>query len=127
MEILEIKRTRLEAHDCNEYYRCIKHHGEMEYKRGRWGTEKEEEVAIKFIKNSKEVFKELNIQRAMFINKASGLSSIHSSGMVHRDLHSGNILQHNQKWVEIGDVELCQPTNNEATTGKAPRSKRYLE
>ncbi|KAG9303722.1 hypothetical protein G9A89_018619 [Geosiphon pyriformis] len=147
----------------------LKHHGEMEYKR----EGKDREVAIKIIKkNSEEVFKELNIQRAIF-NKSwdtysisliygitqsaetleygivmefakhgdmrkylstnfhstswkdkldiawrilYGLYSIHSSGMVHRDLHSGNILQFKKKTVSIGDLGLCQPTNNEATT-----------
>ncbi|KAG9284711.1 hypothetical protein G9A89_002596 [Geosiphon pyriformis] len=73
----------------------IKHHGEMEYKRERIGTE----VAIKIIKTN-----------------TYGLSSIHDSGMVHRDLHSGNIIQYNERWVDIGDLGLCQPINNKATT-----------
>ncbi|KAG9300751.1 hypothetical protein G9A89_023549 [Geosiphon pyriformis] len=149
----------------------IKHHGSLEFERERIDIE----VAIKIIKtNSSEVIKELNIQRAMFINNgeygssyvskilgitrnaetleygivmefaehgdmrkylstnfhstswkdklqiayriASGLSSIHSSGMVHRDLHSGNILQLYTDVVTIGDLGLCQPTNHEATT-----------
>ncbi|KAG9292314.1 hypothetical protein G9A89_009126 [Geosiphon pyriformis] len=156
----------------------IKHHGEMEYKRGRTNYLGKEidEVAIKTIKvNSSEVFKELNIQRATFIkggrgylsncissiygitqnaktleygivmefaehgdmrrylstnfhsmywenkleiarNIAFGLDSLHSSCMVHRDLHSGNILQLDKYEVNIGDLGLCQPTNNEATT-----------
>ncbi|KAG9300664.1 hypothetical protein G9A89_023462 [Geosiphon pyriformis] len=47
---------------------------------------------------------------------AWGLNLIHSSGMVHRDLHSGNILQLRTDMVNIGDFGLCQPTNNEATT-----------
>ncbi|KAG9289555.1 hypothetical protein G9A89_002328 [Geosiphon pyriformis] len=153
----------------------IKHHGEMEYK--RWEHSKGMQVAIKIIKtSSSEVFKELNIQRAMFINKngkdldyissifgitqnaetleygivmefaehgdmrkylstnfhstswsdklgiahsiAQGLFSIHSSGMVHRDLHSGNILQYESSFAntQIGDLGLCQPVNNEVTT-----------
>ncbi|KAG9286556.1 hypothetical protein G9A89_014722 [Geosiphon pyriformis] len=130
----------------------IKHHGSMKYERLK-RNEEGMEVAIKIIKNSEEVFKELNIQRVMFINNdetldsvssmygitqnsetleygivmefakhgdmrkylstnfhsiswfdklftarsiASGLSEIHSSRMVHRDLHSGNILQYEQ-------------------------------
>ncbi|KAG9292732.1 hypothetical protein G9A89_008320 [Geosiphon pyriformis] len=154
----------------------IKHHSSMEYKRGRTNNfeEKIDEVAIKIIPtNSSEVFKELNIQRAMFINNderlcrisriygitqnaetleygivmelakhgdmrkflstnfhfmnwrdklmiafriAEGLESIHFSGMVHRDLHSGNILQLTNKYINIGDLGLCQSINNEATT-----------
>ncbi|KAG9306487.1 hypothetical protein G9A89_008423 [Geosiphon pyriformis] len=141
----------------------IRCNDEMKYKRE--GTV---EVAIKIIKtNSLEVFKELNIGRAIFINTddkdyfciseiigitqnaetleygifmdfakrgdmrkylstnfhskswfnklviackiAEGLSQIHSSGMVHRDLHSGNILQLYEYEVNIGDLGLCQP------------------
>ncbi|KAG9292252.1 hypothetical protein G9A89_023972 [Geosiphon pyriformis] len=47
---------------------------------------------------------------------AHGLATIHSSDMVHRDLHSGNILQLCTSYVTIGDLGLCQPVNNEATT-----------
>ncbi|KAG9287961.1 hypothetical protein G9A89_017556 [Geosiphon pyriformis] len=47
---------------------------------------------------------------------ASGLLQIHSSGMVHRDLHSGNILQMTTYQANIGDLGLCQPVNHEATT-----------
>ncbi|KAG9292680.1 hypothetical protein G9A89_008266 [Geosiphon pyriformis] len=148
----------------------IKHHGSMEYKTRGKGY-----VAIKIIKmNSSEVFKELNIQRTIYINTggysskcissiwgitqnpetleygivmefaqggdmrkhlstnfqlmnwldklgiardiAYGLSNIHSSGMVHRDLHSGNILQLKGYEVNIGDLGLCRQVNNEATT-----------
>ncbi|KAG9296237.1 hypothetical protein G9A89_014829 [Geosiphon pyriformis] len=155
----------------------IEHYGAIYYERKKFdymGREVEEmEVAIKFLMNSEEVLKELNIQRAMFYknstqllkissiygitqnpetleygivmkfakhgdmrkfisknfhstswkNKleiaydiANGLYSIHSSGMVHRDLHSGNILQLDIKYVQIGDLGLCQPVNHKATT-----------
>ncbi|KAG9294398.1 hypothetical protein G9A89_001903 [Geosiphon pyriformis] len=50
------------------------------------------------------------------VNIAEGLVAIHSSGLVHRDLHSGNILQVNDSGVSIGDLGLCQPVNYEATT-----------
>ncbi|KAG9304099.1 hypothetical protein G9A89_006009 [Geosiphon pyriformis] len=146
----------------------IKHHGSMEYERKGLGME----VAIKIIKNSSEVFKELNIQRVMFskngdlffissfygitqnvetleygivmefakygdmrkylstnfhskswkdkliivLSLVEGLKNIHSSGMIHCDLHSGNILQLSTYNVNIGDLGLSQPTNNEATT-----------
>ncbi|KAG9299823.1 hypothetical protein G9A89_003367 [Geosiphon pyriformis] len=47
----------------------IKHHGEMDYKRNKFTKEKE--VTIKFINTSfqknEELFKEINIQRAIFI------------------------------------------------------------
>ncbi|KAG9285211.1 hypothetical protein G9A89_004426 [Geosiphon pyriformis] len=150
--------------------RSIKHNGEMDYKRE--GTV---EVVIKIMStNSEEVFKELNIERAIFINCdkkdnyyisniigitqnaetleygivmpfaklgdmrkylstnfhsmswddklliagdiAEGLKQIHSFGMVHRDLHSGNILKFSNERINIGDLGLCQPVKNEATT-----------
>ncbi|KAG9302852.1 hypothetical protein G9A89_009629 [Geosiphon pyriformis] len=158
----------------------IKHHGKMEYKRSKYNLyqEKIDEVAIKIIKtNSSEVFKELNIQRAMFIYKnqddlinissiygitqnaetleygivmmfaergdlrkylstnfhsaswlsklmivtgiVSGLDKIHSSGMVHRNLNSGNILLVESMFgcsSIIGDLGLYQPTNHQTTT-----------
>ncbi|KAG9292698.1 hypothetical protein G9A89_008286 [Geosiphon pyriformis] len=47
---------------------------------------------------------------------AFGLDYIRFSGMVHRDLHSGNILQLESFQVNICDLGLCQPINNEATT-----------
>ncbi|KAG9303192.1 hypothetical protein G9A89_003533 [Geosiphon pyriformis] len=49
---------------------------------------------------------------------ASGLNSIHSSGMVHRNLHSGNILQLSTCEANIGDLRLCQPVNHKATTAE---------
>ncbi|KAG9286019.1 hypothetical protein G9A89_022695 [Geosiphon pyriformis] len=163
----------------NEYR--INHHGEMKYERWRIGTE----VAIKIIKtNSSEVFKELNIQRAIIINNggysstcissiwgitqnvetfeygivmefakhgdmrkylstnfhstswkdklqiaskiANGLENIHSSGMVHRDLHSDNILQLENE-VNICDLGLCQPTNNKPITKKTTTDKDAKE
>ncbi|KAG9302856.1 hypothetical protein G9A89_009633, partial [Geosiphon pyriformis] len=163
----------------------IKHDSKLEYRRGRTNKLKKkiDEVAIKFIKNSEEVFKELNNQRVMFINNgghlgylsliygitqnpetleygivmefakhgdmrkhlatnfhstsweyklsiawniAKGLDDIHSSGMVHRDLHSGNILQYYVDRVNIGDLGLCQLTNNEITTEKATEEKKGI-
>ncbi|KAG9300865.1 hypothetical protein G9A89_000007 [Geosiphon pyriformis] len=60
-------------------------------------------------------------------NITYGLSRIHSSGMVHRDLHSGNILQDYENEVNIGDLGLCQPVNHEpttATSGKDAKEKK---
>ncbi|KAG9300563.1 hypothetical protein G9A89_000083 [Geosiphon pyriformis] len=164
----------------------IKHHGSMEYKRRGTNAfgKMIDEVAIKIIKtNSLEVLKELNFQRAIYINNggylryissiwgitqnaetleygivmefaehgdmrkylsnfhstswknklriacdiAEGLNSIHSSGMVHRDLHSGNILQLSKRIISIGDLGLCQPTKNEATTTTDPTIGKAME
>ncbi|KAG9292505.1 hypothetical protein G9A89_001578 [Geosiphon pyriformis] len=45
---------------------------------------------------------------------AWGLITIHESGMVHRDLHSGNILQLSRHWTIIGDLGLSQPADEES-------------
>ncbi|CAG8678035.1 7093_t:CDS:2, partial [Ambispora leptoticha] len=54
---------------------------------------------------------------------ARGLNSIHSQGLVHRDFHSGNILNKSNKWASniyvsyqncfITDLGLCQPVNSQ--------------
>ncbi|KAG9289342.1 hypothetical protein G9A89_007903 [Geosiphon pyriformis] len=161
----------------------LKHHGEMEYERYK-RNEEGMEVAIKFMKNSEEVLKELYTQRTMFMNNngnylyyiskiygitknaetleygivmdfakdgnirnylstnfhstswedklsiarnlISGLDNIHSSGMIHHNLHSGNILQHQKSLLRIGDLGLCQPTNNLPTTEKATEKKKEI-
>ncbi|KAG9297294.1 hypothetical protein G9A89_000385 [Geosiphon pyriformis] len=55
---------------------------------------------------------------------AFGLDNIHSSDMVHRNLHSGNILQLRNDYINIGDLGLCQPVSHEGkTTGKAKKKK----
>ncbi|KAG9302806.1 hypothetical protein G9A89_009583 [Geosiphon pyriformis] len=47
---------------------------------------------------------------------AIGLKTIHSSGMVHRNLNSGNILLVLDYYPRIGDLGLYQPTNHQTTT-----------
>ncbi|KAG9302805.1 hypothetical protein G9A89_009582 [Geosiphon pyriformis] len=52
-------------------------------------------------------------------NLAQGLETIHSAGMVHRNLHSGNILLVENLFgcsSRIGDLGLSQPTNPQTTT-----------
>ncbi|KAG9298441.1 hypothetical protein G9A89_008705 [Geosiphon pyriformis] len=147
----------------------------MKYKRGRTEgfRKKIDEVAIKIIiTNISEVFKELNIRRAVFIKSgnleyispilgitqnsetldygivmeftkhgdirkylstnfhstsckdklyitwsiASGLEEIHSSDMVHHDLHPCNILLLRNNYLKIGDLGLCQPVNKETNS-----------
>ncbi|KAG9286604.1 hypothetical protein G9A89_005372 [Geosiphon pyriformis] len=63
-------------------------------------------------------FHSTNWSHKLFIawHIAIALANIHSCGLVHRDLHSGNILQLDQQLVQIGDLGLCQPINNGATT-----------
>ncbi|KAG9302960.1 hypothetical protein G9A89_022377 [Geosiphon pyriformis] len=49
---------------------------------------------------------------------AEGLVEIHESGMVHRDLHSGNILQYYPGSAIICDLGLCQPANKKLAEKK---------
>ena len=50
-------------------------------------------------------------------NIARGLREIHSSGLVHQDLHPGNILLDNKRLrAYIGDLGLCGQANQEANT-----------
>ncbi|KAG9298462.1 hypothetical protein G9A89_003685 [Geosiphon pyriformis] len=46
------------------------------------------------------------------IDIAKGLNRIHLSGVMHWDLHSGNILQLSSKKTIIGDLGLSQPARN---------------
>jgi serine/threonine protein kinase len=42
---------------------------------------------------------------------AKGLESIHSQKLIHRDLHTGNILNKNNKTCYITDLGLCKPVS----------------
>jgi serine/threonine protein kinase len=44
---------------------------------------------------------------------ASGLEHIHKNGLIHRDLHSGNILVIN--YAKIADMGLCKPADYDAS------------
>jgi serine/threonine protein kinase len=46
---------------------------------------------------------------------AAGLSDIHSSGLIHRDFHCGNILSNFYQDAYITDLGLCQPANVKST------------
>jgi len=48
---------------------------------------------------------------------AGGLKSIHYKSLVHRDLHSGNILN-DSNFSFIADFGLCQPANYQKQEGK---------
>src|SRR5438045_9163199 len=42
---------------------------------------------------------------------AEGLKNIHEKILIHRDLHSGNILNYNNSACYITDLGLCRPAN----------------
>src|SRR5436305_1084299 len=47
-----------------------------------------------------------------------GLLSIHNSGNVHKDFHSGNILSNDDDYLYISDLGMCQPVNDEEKSVK---------
>ncbi|EXX64481.1 Bck1p [Rhizophagus irregularis DAOM 197198w] len=47
-----------------------------------------------------------------------GLSGIHDAGNIHKDFHSGNILQYNDDEIlSISDLGMCQPVNDNERKG----------
>ncbi|GBB89577.1 hypothetical protein RclHR1_01630015 [Rhizophagus clarus] len=60
-------------------------------------------------------FNSLNWEKKLYMLQAIsyGLKDIHNSGLIHRDLHCGNLLsnENNDKEVYITDLGLCQPAN----------------
>src|SRR5687767_6505504 len=47
----------------------------------------------------------------LFYNIAQGLKEIHNKGFVHKDLHSGNILNYDEILCYITDLGLCKPVD----------------
>ena len=47
----------------------------------------------------------------LLYNIARGLKEIHSKGFIHKDLHSGNILNQFGLWNYITDLGLCKPVD----------------
>ncbi|GBC03025.1 hypothetical protein RclHR1_04940005 [Rhizophagus clarus] len=46
-----------------------------------------------------------------------GIKSIHEGGLIHRDLHCGNILAHSAGISIVADLGLCQPANIKSSQG----------
>ncbi|KAG9299161.1 hypothetical protein G9A89_013809 [Geosiphon pyriformis] len=138
----EIKRNRPYTHDCNESSVCqdnilrneLNDCATCSYFLKKFTTTfqaaitKYEWIPWELLSNINEIarggFVQKCLKRAMFINNneriAYGLDSIHSSAMIHHDLHLGNILQLATYEVNIGDLGLCQPT----TRGKDAKEKK---
>jgi serine/threonine protein kinase len=49
----------------------------------------------------------------LFFYLAKGLKAIHSKGIIHKDLHSGNILSWEDSHCYITDLGLCRPVNEQ--------------
>jgi serine/threonine protein kinase len=49
----------------------------------------------------------------LFDRIARGLKDIHNKGFVHKDLHSGNILNYNEYLCYITDLGLCKPVDEQ--------------
>src|SRR5438046_3161470 len=49
----------------------------------------------------------------LFYNIARGLKDIHNKGFVHKDLHSGNILNYDEFNCYITDLGLCKPVDDQ--------------
>ncbi|KAG9302851.1 hypothetical protein G9A89_009628 [Geosiphon pyriformis] len=127
----------------------IKHRGSMEYERGKkrkgmlikgylfnissiYGITQNAEtleygIVMMFAERGDlRIYLSTNFHSASWLSKlmivtgiVSGLDKIHSSGMVHRNLNSGNILLVESMFgcsSIIGDLGLYQPTNHQTTT-----------
>ena len=49
----------------------------------------------------------------LFYDIARGLKDIHNKGFIHKDLHSGNILNYNEYLCYITDLGLCKPVDGQ--------------
>ena len=55
----------------------------------------------------------LHCKLYLFHNIAQGLKDIHNKGFIHKDLHSGNILNYNELNCYITDLGLCKPVDEQ--------------
>ena len=54
----------------------------------------------------------------LFYDIANGLRTIHNKGLIHKDLHSGNILSYVESVCFITDLGLCRPANEQTKEEK---------
>ena len=52
----------------------------------------------------------------LFCDITSGLKMIHNKGLIHKDLHSGNILNYSEGICYITDLGLCKPVDEQNKT-----------
>ena len=52
----------------------------------------------------------------LFRDIANGLKTIHNKGLIHKDLHSGNILNFAESVCYITDLGLCKPVDEQNKT-----------
>ena len=78
-------------------------------------------MVMQYIKNGsmgqylKSNYKELDLydKLSLLSNIGRGLREIHNKGFVHKDLHSGNILNYNELNCYITDLGLCKPVDDQ--------------
>ena len=52
----------------------------------------------------------------LFRDIANGLKTIHNKGLIHKDFHSGNILNYSEFVCYITDLGLCKPVDEQNKT-----------
>ena len=78
-------------------------------------------MVMQYVKNGsmsqylKSNYNELSLYNKLelFRDIARGLIDIHNKGFVHKDLHSGNILNYNERLCFITDLGLCKPVDDQ--------------
>src|SRR2546423_11967216 len=65
-----------------------------------------------YLKNNYNI---LNLRNKLGVLKdiARGLKVIHNRGFIHKDLHSGNILNKDETYTYITDLGLCKPVDGQ--------------
>ena len=78
-------------------------------------------MVMKYIKNGsmskylKSNYTKLSLEYKLYLlhDIAQGLKDIHNKGFVHKDLHSGNILNYSDLSCYITDLGLCKPVDDQ--------------
>src|ERR1043166_9970927 len=81
-------------------------------------------MVMEYIKNGsmnqylKNNYNKLSLFRKLYLFRhiANGLKTIHNKGLIHKDLHSGNILNRSEIVCFITDLGLCKPVDEQNKT-----------